>query len=174
MPTSRSDRVEPGHVTGTTAAPNRAPETEVGRTQDAGFQIGVRRTVSFPPDVVWSGLTSHAGLSAWFGADIRDAAGTKVPAADLLARGAQFTTVGGGEGELRSVRPTDRIRARYRPPERYAPTTVQIALVAAARGTALILHEEHLDSAHEREERRHHWRAVADILVDIIEAHAKR
>ena len=153
------------------AGAERAGVREVGRTKDAGFQIGVRRTVPHPPATVWSALTSDVGLAAWLGSEVRDAADRAVAAAEVLEAGARFTTADGAEGEVRSVRSVDRIRARLRTAGRAAPTTVQVALLAAASGTAIVLHEEHLADAAEREERREHWRAVADTLAAAIEAH---
>ena len=133
--------------------------SEVGRTQDAGFQIGVRRTVPHPAETVWAALLSDAGLAAWLGGPVQCS----------LEPGAPFTTAHGHEGEIRSVRPVDRIRARVRPPDRTAATTVQIALVPAATGTAIVLHEEQLADAAEREQRRTHWRSVADALARVID-----
>lgn len=155
-----------------TAGAQSTGAREVGRTRDVGFQIGVRRTVPHPPATVWSALTSDVGLAAWLGSEVRDAADRAAAAAELLEAGARFTTADGAEGEVRSVRPVDRIRARLRTAGRAAPTTVQVALVAVASGTAIVLHEEHLADAAEREERREHWRAVADTLAAIVEAHA--
>ena len=139
---------------------------EVGRTKDAGFQIGVRRTLPHAPSTVWAALTTDAGLAAWLGE------GASLDGE--LAPGSALRTADGSEGEIRSVRAVDRIRARVRPPTRHAATTVQIALVPTATGTAVVLHEEHLADAEERELRREHWRGVADALAKVVDRHATR
>jgi uncharacterized protein YndB with AHSA1/START domain len=136
--------------------------TEVGRTRHAGFQIGVRRTVPASIHETWSALTSPEGLAAWLGSEVSGA----------LETGARLTTADGAHGELRSVRPDDRLRLRLDRPERHAPTTMQVALVPAATGTTIVLHEELLDDAEEREERRAHWRTVADALESVVARHA--
>jgi uncharacterized protein YndB with AHSA1/START domain len=140
--------------------------SEVGRTRDAGFQIGVRRTLPHPPATVWAALTSDAGLAAWLGSPVEVEGGAG------LERGAAIRTSAGAEGEIRSVHPVDRIRARLHPPGRHAATTIQIALVPASTGTTLVLHEEHLADAVEREARREHWRGIADELAAAVDRHA--
>jgi len=140
--------------------------TEVGRTKDAGFQIGVRTTLPHPAATVWAALTSDEGLATWLG--------SAVELDGPLAQGAAIRTADGAEGELRSVRDRDRIRARLRAPGRRHATTVQVALVPAATGTAIVLHEEHLADATERELRRRHWRAVAGALADVVDRQADR
>ena len=42
-------------------------DREVGRTKDAGFQIGVSRTVPHDAAAVWELLTSSVGLAVWLG-----------------------------------------------------------------------------------------------------------
>jgi hypothetical protein len=55
----------------------------VGKTKDAGWQIGVSRTVPLPPDEVWARLEDTA---RWLGAEADD---------------------------IRSIRPLDRIRVGW-------------------------------------------------------------
>jgi uncharacterized protein YndB with AHSA1/START domain len=38
-----------------------------GLTKDAGWEIGVSRTLPFPPDDVRAVLTAPAGLALWLG-----------------------------------------------------------------------------------------------------------
>lgn len=40
---------------------------EVGETADAGYQIGVQRTLPVPKDQLWELLTSPDGLAIWLG-----------------------------------------------------------------------------------------------------------
>jgi uncharacterized protein YndB with AHSA1/START domain len=44
---------------------------EIGRTKDAGWQIGVSRTVDHPIEQVWDFLTSAAGTAVWLGHGVR-------------------------------------------------------------------------------------------------------
>ena len=118
-----------------------------GLTKDAGWQIGVSRTLPHPPEVVWDYLTSAAGLACWLG-----------PGTELdPVPGAQYRTGTGSTGEVRSFRPGDRIRLTY------GDTTVQLAIAAvAADRTRLRFHQERMSSADQREQQRTHWQQVMD------------
>jgi uncharacterized protein YndB with AHSA1/START domain len=129
-------------------------ERPVGLTRDAGWQIGVSRT--FPADVesVWELLTSAAGLELWLGK------GVPTP----LTKGASYRTRDGTRGEIRSVRPLDRVRLTWQPEGRDAPATVQLAVARSPRGCSVRFHTEHLASQQEREAMRTHWRKILDRL----------
>ncbi|MGW1737338.1 SRPBCC family protein [Nocardia sp. NPDC001965] len=118
-----------------------------GLTADAGWQIGVSRTLPYPQDVVWDYLTGPAGLACWLGPG----------AAPAPEPGAPYRTDTGVTGEVRSYRPGDRIRLTY------GPTTVQVALTAAAGDrTRVRFHQERMSSAGQREQQRAHWLQVMD------------
>ncbi|NUP25973.1 MAG: SRPBCC domain-containing protein [Nocardia sp.] len=118
-----------------------------GLTADAGWQIGVSRTLPHPPDVVWDYLTGPAGLACWLGSGAE-------PAPEP---GAPYRTDTGVTGEIRSYRPGDRIRLTY------GPTTVQVALTAATGDrTRLRFHQERMSSPGQREQQRAYWQQVMD------------
>lgn len=119
-----------------------------GLTKDAGWQIGVSRTLPLPVDTVWAFVAGPEGAALWLGTD------RPLPA----EKGARYETADGVSGEIRSHRPGDRVRLTY------GDTTVQVAVSSAADPgkTVLRFHQEHLASAGERERRRAHWRAVMD------------
>ncbi|MDX3228825.1 SRPBCC domain-containing protein [Streptomyces sp. ME19-01-6] len=117
-----------------------------GLTKDAGWQIGVSRTLPHPASIVWDFISSPEGLALWLG-----------PGAVLAAeRGSSYRTAAGVTGEVRGYRPADRIRVTH------GTTTVQVALAPAADGarTMLRFHQEHLASSEERERQRAHWQRV--------------
>lgn len=126
----------------------------VGKTKDAGWQIGVSRTVRVELDDVWDHLMSPRGLATWLGA------GVDTP----LEVGQSYRTADGTRGEIRSLRPRDRIRLTWQPAERADPATVQVAVTRAASGCTIRFHTERLDDADERERMRSHWRAIADAI----------
>ncbi|MFI9155287.1 SRPBCC domain-containing protein [Streptomyces sp. NPDC053367] len=119
-----------------------------GLTQDAGWEIGVSRTLPHPPSVVWEAVSGPDGLARWLGPG----------AAPAPERGARYRTADGVEGEVRGYRAGERVRVTR------GSTTVQVTVSPAAGGTKAVLrfHEEHLSSADERESRRAHWRGVID------------
>ncbi len=131
-----------------------------GRTRDAGWQIGVARTLRAAPDQVWDLLTSPRGLAMWLG-----------PGADIgTERGDPWRSDDGAHGEVRSHHPGDRIRVTCRPPGWDHDTTVQVVVVPASDGrTSLRFHQERLAGADERARQREHWRAVMARIEDALD-----
>ncbi|WP_067975970.1 SRPBCC domain-containing protein [Nocardiopsis trehalosi] len=126
-----------------------------GLTKDAGWQVGVSRTLPHPPSVVWDFISGSEGVALWLG-----------PGAVLTPDpGAPYRTDDGTAGEVRGYRPGDRIRVTH------GPTTVQVAVAPAARpgSTVLRFHQERMADAAERERRRAHWRRVLDAVADALD-----
>jgi uncharacterized protein YndB with AHSA1/START domain len=48
-------------------SPSGALRAPRGLSKDAGWEIGVSRTLPFPPDDVWALLTAPEGLALWLG-----------------------------------------------------------------------------------------------------------
>ncbi|MCW8219837.1 SRPBCC domain-containing protein [Streptomyces halstedii] len=119
-----------------------------GLTQDAGWEIGVSRTLPRPVPALWEFVTGEEGVALWLGPGVRLPTG----------KGDGFRTADGVEGEIRGYRSGERVRLTY------GPTTVQVTVSPGRTdGSAVLrLHQEHLGSAEEREERRAHWRGVMD------------
>jgi uncharacterized protein YndB with AHSA1/START domain len=91
---------------------------EVGRTRDAGWQIGVSKTIDRPVEEVWAFLTSHEGIGIWLGEGVT-----------VLSE-------------------------------------LQLAVRSAGAGRAmLVVHQERLADAAEREHQRRHWQGVITALV---------
>ena len=131
----------------------------VGTTKDAGWEIGVSRTVPCTVAEAWALVTSPAGLAAWLGP------GTALPA----AVGEPYETADGVRGELRSLRPLDRVRLTWQPPGWSHDSTVQVTVSRAPSGsTTLRFHQERLSGPDEREAQRAHWRAAVDRLVALL------
>ncbi|MCP3822908.1 SRPBCC domain-containing protein [Streptomyces sp. A3M-1-3] len=123
-----------------------------GLTQDAGWEIGVSKTLPHPPDAVWEFIASPAGVALWLGEGARLSP----------EKGAAYETAAGVRGETRSYRPGDRVRVTY------GPTTVQVAVSAAGPGKAVLrFHQEHLANAEQRTRQRDHWRAV---MAEVVKA----
>lgn len=131
-------------------------DAPVGLTRDAGWQIGVSRTLALDVDAAWALLLSPTGLAAWLGDEL-DA----LPA----ERGGRYATARGTTGELRSRHDRDRVRVTWQPPGREAPATLQATVRPAARGTSVRLHAERLRDAGEREALRARWREALERLA---------
>jgi uncharacterized protein YndB with AHSA1/START domain len=132
---------------------------EVGQTADAGYQVGVQRTVAAGLDDVWELLVSRPEL--WLGA----------PAVGDVAEPGRYEVQAvagtpGASGEVRVVRPGRRLRMTWQPDGWSAPATLQLTLSTAGSGrTRIGAHLEKLPDAQAREVMRAHWRAVLDRVV---------
>ena len=131
-----------------------------GHTKDAGWEIGVSRTVPFPVERVWNFLTSSAGSAVWLGAGVER----------LEEPGAAYETETGTVGQVRSFRPRDRVRLTWQPVDWDHDSTVQFTVTPVAGDrTRVVFHQERLVDAAERERQRGHWQAVLDALVAALE-----
>ncbi len=135
---------------------------EVGKTKDAGWQIGVSKTVPYPIDQVWALLTSTKGVAIWLGA-----------VAELeTTKGAPYRTSAGVVGEVRSFLPYDRIRLTWRGHDWDHDTTVQVATVGKDDTTLLRFHQERLAGPEERKRQRVHWQTVMDAVMTALKSSA--
>lgn len=130
----------------------------VGKTKDAGWQIGVSKTLPYPVGAVWSQIVGTPAL--WLGA------GSAIP----RDKGEQWQADDGTAGELRSRRECDRVRLTWRPPTWSHDTTVQVAVQATATGTVLRFHQERLAGPGERRRQRSHWQAALARIEGALQA----
>jgi uncharacterized protein YndB with AHSA1/START domain len=125
-----------------------------GETTAGGFQVGVQRTVPLAPAQAWALLTGRPEL--WLGEDARiefqEGASYEVPAGgDLPA----------ASGEVRVVKPGDRLRMTWHPEGWEAPATLQLSLSEPRPGACAIqAHLEKLPDPDAREASRERWRGV--------------
>lgn len=127
----------------------------IGQTKDAGFQIGVRRTLPLSSAAAWRLLTSPEGLALWLGE-------TSIERFEPEVR---YRLPNGTEGEIRVVVPNDRLRMTWQPPGWSRPSTIQIRLLPKGHSTTIAFHQEWLPDATAREERRAHYDAVLSELA---------
>ena len=133
-------------------------ERPTGLTKDAGWQVGVSRTVPVDIDLAWARLTSPDGLDAWLGVGAR-------PDPEV---GSTYTADDETTGEMRSWRERDRLRATRKRSDEDHETTIQITVSPTAGGTRIGLHQERMASQAERSAMREHWRSVADRLDTLL------
>lgn len=127
----------------------------LGETADTGFQVGVRRTLPLPRDEAWRLLVQHP--DRWLG-----------EGAVTFEKGARYELAGFGgsvRGEIRVVKPGDRVRLTWHPEPFEEPATLQVTLTAAKSGTTFGVHVEKLADAVAREAVREHFRAVLEDLA---------
>lgn len=127
----------------------------VGRTADAGFQLGVQRTVGLPLQRTWDLLAAQPSL--WLDADV------------VLEEGRTYESPQ-ARGEVRVVRPGERLRLTWQPTGWSRPATLQLTVSAPAPGrTAVHVHLEKLPDAQTREDQRAHWRRVLQRVAEAAE-----
>jgi uncharacterized protein YndB with AHSA1/START domain len=137
--------------------------SSVGRTRDAGWQIGVSKTLDHSVETVWSFITSPAGVAIWLGENV-----TVSP-----ERGVGYETAAGVRGETRGFRELDRIRLTWQPTDWTHDTTLQLVVTSAGAGRARLgVHQERLADATEREQQRKHWQAVVNALVAALDSYS--
>ena len=126
--------------------------TEVGKTADVGYQIGVRRTIPRGEEEVWSLLLSPAGMAIWLGGPIE------------LVDGASYTLADGTRGQVRVYKLWSHIRLTWQPSGWARPSTVQVRVLAASGGTTLSFHQEGLADGAARAAMKAHWEDVIERL----------
>lgn len=131
----------------------------VGQTADTGFQVGVQRSVAATAAEAWELITSRPELWLGQGASVTFEEGERydVPAG---------TGSPGASGEMRVVKPGDRLRLTWQPEGWQEPATIQLTLTETTSGkTAIGAHVEKLPDADAREAMREHWREALERIV---------
>ena len=133
----------------------RGLRATVGETADAGFQVGVRRTLDLAADRAWAWLVEGDGRALWLGScpDFQPSPGVA------------FTCGDGSTGEVRTVRPGRRVRVRRTSPDDAAPTTLQLTIVPKDERCVVALHHERLPDEAARTSMKRHWTDVLDAIV---------
>ncbi|MDQ3610035.1 MAG: SRPBCC domain-containing protein [Actinomycetota bacterium] len=131
----------------------------VGQTAGAGFQVGVQRSVAATVSEVWELITSRPEL--WLGegasVDFDQGGRYEVPPGN---------GVPGASGEVRVVKPGDRLRMTWQPEGWPAPATLQLTLSEPGSGkTAIHAHLEKLPDADAREAMRARWREALERIA---------
>ena len=136
---------------------SRTP-TPTGQTKDAGWEVGVRKTVEAPLDTVWTFLVGP-GLPLWLG-------NTTL----TLEKGAPYDTDDDISGTVLAVTEGLRVRLTWRPGEWNHDSTLQLTVKQAATGTTIGFHQERLSGREERKIMLGHWKEVVQTLDDAIAA----
>jgi uncharacterized protein YndB with AHSA1/START domain len=130
----------------------------VGETADTGFQVGVQRSVDATVAEAWELITSRPELWLGEGASV------------TFAEGTRYQTPGAG-GEIRVVKPGDRLRLSWQPQEWSAPATLQLTLSESeSEKTVIQAHLEKLPDADAREATRTRWREALERIAAAAES----
>jgi Activator of Hsp90 ATPase homolog 1-like protein len=123
----------------------------------SGFQVSVQRSVHRDAGAAWRLI--EAGPESLFGGpvELTEGARYEIPAVgDAMA----------ASGEVRVVKPGDRIRMTWQPVGWEAPATVQVTLLESVSGkTAINVLIEKLADAEQRDLARAHWGSALEKII---------
>lgn len=128
----------------------------VGKTADVGYQIGVRRTLPCGEEALWSLLLSPEGQAIWLGGTIE------------LEAGARYTLDDGTAGQVNVFKSWSHLRLTWQPQGWARPSTVQVRVMAASRGTTLSFHQDHLADGDARKAMKARWAGVIERLAALL------
>ena len=127
-----------------------------GQTKDAGWEVGVKRTVAAPVNVVWKFLLGD-GLPLWLG-------NTTL----TYEKGDTYETDDDIRGQILSFTDGMRIRLSWQPGEWDHDSTLQLTVREAESGTTIGFHQERLSGREERKIMLGHWKDVVQQLDDAL------
>ena len=135
-------------------------KSPIGLTKDSGWQIGLRRTLSIPAEILWEFLLSPTGIETWLG---------KGDPFEFQA-GIKYLLDDGTKGEIKVFLPGSHWRITRLPPDKtYSkPSTIQIRIMPKDNRCVLAFHEEHLPDEVSRISRKIHFLAVIENLKDYL------
>ncbi len=129
---------------------------DVGQTARAGYQVGVRRTVPCSEEQLWALLLSPEGMRVWLGGETE------------IVAGRSFRLDNGTSGEIRVYEPGSHIRLTWQPRGWATPSTLQVRVIAAQRGTTVSFHQEKLSGAAARTAMKTRWEGVIGQLAEML------
>ncbi|NOK21709.1 DUF1801 domain-containing protein [Corallococcus carmarthensis] len=123
------------------------------KSATTGFQVGVVRTLPMTAPALWEWVTTQP--ERWLG-----------PGAKLKAEaGGQYEVpkrrgAAGVRGEVRGVKPGQRLRMTWQPDGWKKPAMLQLTVMPKTKGASLHVHMEKLPDAEAREAMRERWSKV--------------
>lgn len=122
--------------------------TPLGLSPDAGWELEVERTLPLPIDEAWQRLVAE-WLPGWLGVD----SVPRMVGAPLLDRGT-------ARGRVLGCHVGRRVRVRWTPSDLDHETIFQATLIPVSEGTQMVLHQERLLGAAERQALLNRWTAA--------------
>jgi uncharacterized protein YndB with AHSA1/START domain len=128
-----------------------------GQTADAGYEVGVSKTLPVPAEQAWKVLTSEQGLKTWLGT---------APHGRLMP-GLRYRTRDGVSGEFRTVREYNHLRLTWFLNGWERASTLQVRVMPQGDKSSVNFHQERLSGEMDRERLRRHWREVLERLAEL-------
>lgn len=133
-------------------------KNQVGKTQDVGFQFGVRKTVSVRTEKVWDFLFSENGLKIWLG-----------KLQNELEIKKKYETENGITGLVRIFKANSHIRLNWKPKHWENMSTVQIRVTENQEKSIIGIHQEKLLNSEQRAEMKEYWTKIIERIESEIE-----
>ncbi len=135
-----------------------------GKTKQAGYEIGVRKTFPISTRQAWDFITSDRGIRLWLGSvkNFRFDKGQTYQASD------------GATGEVRIVNFGENIRLTWQPTEWQHSSTIQVRVIPSGRNSVISFHQENLANASERAQMRQRWQRVMEEMENFFATEAHR
>jgi activator of HSP90 ATPase len=122
-----------------------------GLTKDAGYQVGVRKTIEGSHLDVWNFLLSNTGLEIWLG-NIDP---------DDLARREEISLSNGTTVKITRFKLQSHLRMQWRKKSWATSSRLQLRVIAAGYDkTTISFHQEMLENDAQREAMKSHWRHI--------------
>ena len=138
-------------------------EREIGKTKDAGFQFGIRKTYPLSSDDMWNFLFSEKGLKIWLGKLDRE-----------LELKKEFKTKKGVSGYVRVFKRNSHIRINWQKKNWTNSSTVQLRVIGNIEKTTISFHQEKLIDSKQREEMKIYWNKIMNKISMEIEKETNR
>jgi uncharacterized protein YndB with AHSA1/START domain len=140
-----------------------SPSTRpTGLTRQAGWEIGVRRTLPMPLEPMWELITGPAGLRLWLG----EAPGL------AIAPGSTYLLADGTHGALTVVKPFSHLRLTWQPADWPRASIIQLRVLPGGERSVVSFHQEQLPDEAARAARRASFSAALDQLEQLLGAGA--
>lgn len=134
----------------------RGRRAVVGQAPNGTFQVGTRRTIAATADRAWAWLVERPGRDRWLGRTD----------AFRPEKGVRFATEEGVAGEVRAVRPGERLRLAWEPTDGSRRSTLQATVAPKGDRCTVGFHHEGLPDAAARRRMRDRWRSALDALEE--------
>ena len=127
--------------------------SETGKTKDAGYQAGVRKTFAITAQETWEFLFSKEGLKIWLG-DFNPAELTiERPITTALC-----------DLKLTTFRQGSHLRMQWRKKQWTNTSILQMRIIPSGQKTTISFHQEKLADIAQRQEMIEHWQSVLSEL----------
>jgi uncharacterized protein YndB with AHSA1/START domain len=130
-----------------------------GQNAKGTYQITATKSIAADGAKVWKALASKEGIALWL----------KPLSPVSLKAGRQFETEDGFFGEIRTIKPKQRVRLSWMDPEWEKKTVVQIGVVdRPKKNTILYFQHDGLKTARLQAELRARWKNALEALRALI------